>query len=204
MRQRSILVFAVITALLSCTHQIRPVSTLEQPPAVERLPIVIGVYESQAFKQYSASRGFDNSSSYNLETFNFEIGPPSAELLDSLLKGMFERVVTFDDMTVVPKEIDAILEPTIEEFSWPTQSMMVDKAEVIYLFKFYDVDKHFIGNFRVTGKGNSGHHSAWYISHIQDAAEFAIKDALAQFVIAFQGQPEIKQWLAEKMGSIKK
>jgi hypothetical protein len=168
------------------------------------MPIVIGVYESQAFKQYSASLGFDNSSSYNLETFNFEIGKPSAELLDSLLNGMFERVVSFDDMTVVPKEIDAILEPTIEEFSWPSQPMTVDKADVIYLFKLYDVDKHFIGNFRVRGKGDSSHHSAWYLNLIQDAAEFAIKDAMAQFVIAFQEQPEIKHWLAERIGSIKK
>lgn len=206
MKPQPILFFVIIITLLSCTHHIHPVPTLPLTPAVEHFPFMIGVYQNKAFEQYTAKQivnpdrpgipghpGNPDHPGFFQVNYNFEIGKPSSRLFEEVLRNMFEHVVPIDNMNNLPKGIVAILEPSIDGFFWHTK-IYPPSIEIIYLVKLYDSERHRIGTLKVTGKGKS---DCVFCGPVIET-ELAMKDAMAQFMIALQEHPEFKHCLANK------
>jgi hypothetical protein len=87
---KSMLRMVIVCVLLcGCSAHIEPV--LARRPLVEPLPLSVGVYFSPEFRVYRNK----------CETFlckEYDLGPPSVALFETVLAGVFENTVVLDAM----------------------------------------------------------------------------------------------------------
>ena len=77
------LLLVVFLVALGCTHAIPMMGTMEAPPTTARVPLRLGVYYSQDFRNYRylGSRGGDR--------WDFPLGSSSTRLFDRVFADMF-------------------------------------------------------------------------------------------------------------------
>jgi hypothetical protein len=96
--------------------------------------------------------------------------------------------------------LDGLLEPRIESFDWDTDfsdpSFVKFRARVSYVINLYNSpDGSFVTSMHAEGQNTE---KAYLVaagdSKQRLAAEQAMRNAMAKFVIDFQEQPEVKRW----------
>ena len=114
---------------------------------------------------------------------------------------MFQEVEIVDNLSNAPThKLDGFISADIEKFTSPAQNLP-NQAEIIYVFSLFDRQKNPVGTLRIWGRGKSD--KRFIINSVmRDAVELAIKDAMAQFMVAFEKHPRFKRWLIEN-GAIK-
>jgi hypothetical protein len=164
----------VCVLLCGCSAHIEPV--LARRPLVEPLPLSVGVYFSPDIRVYRNK----------CEAFlckEYDLGPPSVALFETVLAGMFERTVVL--ATMPPPEsaqqVIGIIVPAIIHFN---------PLKITYQLSFYSRAGVELGAWEIDG-------SAKFYSTGAEQARRAMRDAAAKFVRELREQPVVKSWLKE-------
>jgi len=180
-----------MTLLISCTVIIEPKPSVNQKPLIELYPMHIGFHHNR--KQ---NDNYREKIEGDIVDYEFILDKPSAEFFAVNLKYIFKNVNYIDDFSNARVDnLDGVIVSDIEKFKSPVQGMP-NQAEIAYIFSLYDRQKNLIGILRIWGKGTS---DKQYLlnSVMRDATELAIKDAMAQLMVAFGKHPPFRRWLSE-------
>lgn len=182
--------FLLLALLTACTAAIAPKPSLGLPPLIERYPLHIGFHHNKSMNNY-----LENVEGDSVD-YEFILDEPSAEFFTANLKYMFKNVDYIEDFSSARIDhLNGVIVTHVEKFKAPTQGLL-NQAEIVYVFMLFDRQKKPVGTLRIWGKGTSD--KRYFLNTVmQDATELAIKDAMAQFMVAFEKHPRFKRWLTE-------
>jgi len=180
-------------------------------PAVDQIPLHVGVYYSPEFVEYTKKAELIGCGPNGRRDkwgifYIFPVGTVSRDLFDQIVASMF---VTATRTSGPPQSlngapsIDGLIEPRIESFDWD----MVCSAEyfssgkfmakVRYVIDLYDsLDGHLVASMPAEGE------------HIEKpklsldpnfGAKGAIQGAMAKFILDFYHRSEVKAWVSTRM-----
>src|SRR5262245_28758666 len=214
---RTLGVIAVVVAgIAGCGFDAKIRPALEATPAVEQLPLTIGVHYPSALRDYriyhwlEGYRGPEATSTIDPGgATEYALGPPSITLFDQVYSSMFARTVpVINDPAASPWPSDAaaIVVLQIDSFR-PHYVMghdiaggpMIESivAEIVYRTTVLTPQGQRIAEWTTIGSG-TGYPTAFSFSEeIGNAAAMAMREAAAKFVAGFRQQPEVAKWLAD-------
>ena len=197
MRSPLLLAFSLaslITASCSSTVTLDPKA--DRPTGLRQLPLTVAVYHSPAFRAFERS-----ADAYgNKHQFVFPLGAASHALFQNVYPRIFEHVVQVESRLSDGKgrpTFSALIEPTIEAFRFPVQSLKGPYwAEIIYRFTLYTPEGNTLLSWTVRGSGEGGDGSIYgEYGPVARAAEHAIEIAALEFMKSFDEVPEVKRWV---------
>lgn len=176
MQLKYILLILISVFIGSCAHVVK----LPPPkiPIFKRYPLTVVLYQNQAFKDFKFI--FDPTYSFSP---SLDLGTPSSLILNATLNTMFDHVLPVDNISNIANKFDGILKPKILGIGG------YELVEITYNFILYDKNRQIIKEFKITGRDNTG---SW---RPESGAGPAMQDAMAQLIIMFQDDPQIKNWL---------
>ncbi|KRT64799.1 MAG: hypothetical protein XU13_C0156G0001 [Candidatus Rokubacteria bacterium CSP1-6] len=192
------LVPIVGAALLSaCAHAIPLQATLERPPTVRQVPLAVGVFYSQEFRDYMHSnwRGGDR--------WDFPLGQASVKLFGQALPILFESVVPVSGRSPLPEggaKLAAVIEPKIEafDFSLPFLKTGTYTAEISYRVTLHSPEGLALASWTVKGIGaKPGQAGFEFARWPGEAADLAMQDAANKLLTSFWEVPEVRHWLRQ-------
>jgi hypothetical protein len=164
-------------------------------PVLEPLPLVVGIRYPDSLTD------FVHQEAPPLEAeWTIRLGAANQLLFDKLFGAMFVETVVLDqeaDVAAHP-ELDAVIEPTLEEFefSLPRQSQTDQYAVWLrYNVRVYTPDGELISNWPVTAYGQVGAKKLGAEKSMQQATVLAMRDAAANIAVGFINAPGIKDKL---------
>ena len=170
-------------------------------PLVSKIPIAMGVYYDNNFRNYTY-----HENSTERKNWDIESGPSQVALFDQVLPSMFNKVEHIKSLPVAGNSTDvqAVLVPSIEEmqFSLPKETRL-DMYEVWikYKIRLQDINGNVIAEWPLTAYGKS---STEFMKNrekgLNGAMELALRDAGAKMAIGFPKVTGVKQWLAAHVG----
>ena len=183
-----------------CTYSVPPIdSSLPQKPLIEKQPIATGIYYSDEFRSYEGIQHI-SLSRYG-SRYRITLGPPSVTLFDQIFSEMFAKVIQVNDLPPLlqaESDIKAVFEPQIVNFYIYTDEMTsCIQVDLIYKITLYDLNGADIANWPIQGSGYSVG-SLKSIDHpkmVREAAQIAMRDVAAQFMLGFRRNPEAMKWL---------
>jgi hypothetical protein len=178
-----------------CTTVIPLKATVEDPPSIAQMPLVVGVHYSPEFRTYE----------HEQSKLVFPLGQSSVILFDQVLPMIFAQVVRVPSRTPLgggEPRIAAVIEPNIEDASFSSPPMIVSladvTAEVIYQFTVYSSQGNRLASWKVRGIGNpSPGWFVWKTEPFSKAMDLAMVDAARKFMTGFRDVPEVQRWLRE-------
>ena len=199
---RYCLCLLLLTILAGCSQSLDLKVNSEVPtPLVNKIPIAVGVYYDDKFKNYAYHENSPERKNWDIES-----GPSQVALFDQVLSSMFKVVNHIESLPVSgdPSGIQAVLVPSIEEmqFSLPKETRM-DMYEVWikYKIRMQDVNGNVIAEWTLTAYGKS---STKFMKNrekgLNGAMDLALRDAGAKLAIGFPKVAGVKQWLAAHAG----
>lgn len=172
------------------------------PPLIEPLPLTVGVWYSDAFSKHEFS---DDAKSRTQSSWIVGTGAAQVQLWDTVLAGMFTRVVHLQAQPVPGQPIagvDAVLIPHVEELQYAIPAQTQAKVYEIwmrYRFELLSADGSLIAEWAMTSYGKT---PTAFLQSDQEAvnlaAVMALRDAGANFATNFTRLPAIQAWLQEK------
>jgi len=204
------LVIAFILIMTGCSLErtVQLDARLPRPPVVKQMPLHVGVYYSPAFLGYTEKKELimcgpsgrrDPSGIY----FIFPIGTASRDLFDQIIGSMFSEITRTAGPLTNTSSVDALFEPQIEFFDWDMVcskdylSTGIIGAKVSYVIHLYNgPDRHLIASLRVEGRSSEQPELCFKECRDSLAAEQAMRDSMARFMIEFYEQPEVKRWVS--------
>ena len=207
------LIAALILLVSGCTLErtLKLDARLPLPPAVNQIPLRVGVYYSPEFVEYTQKyeligcgpNGRRDKTSF---FFIFPVGAASSDLFDQISKSMFTSVTRSSSLTqsmgnTLP--IDGILEPRIISFNWDTVcssdylSTGAYLATVSYVINLYDSPEgRLVDSIRVDGRATVKPKLCFTNCKESLGTDLAMQEAMAKFMIKFYEHPEIKLWIS--------
>ena len=187
------LLLVVFLVALGCTHAIPMKGTMEAPLTAERVPIRLGVYYSQDFRNYRyvGSRGGDR--------WDFPLGTTSTRLFDRVFADLFtsaQSVGSCPPFSGSQGKLDAVLEPKIESFDFtlPYLKTGAYTAEITYRFTLYALNGEPLASWTVRGAGSKhGKPGFDFARGPGEAADLAMQDAASKFIAGFPDIPEVRR-----------
>jgi hypothetical protein len=162
------------------------------PPLIEKLPVRVGVYYSEEFREYvhQETRG----------TIDYEVnlGPAHVTNLDWLLKAMFREIVPVDDPSraaAVRPPLAFVLEPKFEEYSFLTPKDVAGEAFIVtirYLLTLYDGSGARVDSFTFTGYGREKARTLASKEPLAIATQRAMRDAGAKVAVELTDQESVR------------
>lgn len=172
------------------------------PPLIEPLPLTLGVWYSDDFAGHEF---FDESKSRHESSWIVSTGAAQVQMWDTLLAGMFTRVVHLQTRPLPGQPIpnvDAVLIPHVAELQYAIPahtSVKVYEIWMRYRFDLLDAGGSTIADWGMTSYGKT---PTAFLQSDQDAvnlaAVMALRDAGANFAANFTRVPAIAHWLREK------
>ncbi len=171
------------------------------PPVMNKLPLTIGVWYDEEFAQHEF---FDEASGRAESSWLVKSGEAQVELWDTLLDGMFRKVVHMDarpgpgQMNPV---VDAVLVPSVDELQYAIPahtSIKVYEIWMRYRLQLLTSGGQPIAEWTMPAYGKTP--TAFMQSDegaVNLAAVVALRDAGAHFANSFTRVPEVEQWLAQ-------
>lgn len=161
------------------------------PPLFEPLPITLGVYYGDAFRDARLTNG----SSAGLD-FVILVGRANISLHDQLLSDMFLETVPLESRFAPPKgatRLDAIIEPEISAFSYDWDVNSGDASvDIIYSYTMSAPDGERLVQWTVRGYGYS-REGIGIIGALDNGIQIAMRDAAARFVVTVHEDPAIRR-----------
>ncbi len=174
-------------------------------PVLEKLPVTLGVYYDPEFR---AHEFFDRSTTRGESDWIVRTGDAQTQMYDTLLGGMFERVVYLNELPredrlagVEELKVDAILVPHVDElqYSIPRHTKInVFEIWMRYRYELYSPSGAVLADWTMTSYGKTP--TAFLRSAeaaVNLAAIVALRDAGANFAVNFTSVPEVQQWLEQ-------
>ncbi len=172
-------------------------------PVLEKLPVTLGVYYNPEFRNHEF---FDRSTTRGESDWIVRTGDAQTQMYDTLLGGMFERVIYLNELpredrvdSVGAEKVDAVLVPHVDElqYSIPRHTKInVFEIWMRYRYELYSPEGVVLADWTMTSYGKTP--TAFQRSAeaaVNLAAIVALRDAGANFAVNFSGVPEVKQWL---------
>ena len=188
---------ALFTAAVvsGCTTVIPLKATVENPPSIAQVPLVVGVHYSLEFRTYEHERS----------KVVFPLGQSSVILFDQVLPIIFAQVVRVPSPAPLSDggpRVAAVIEPKIEDADFTSPRMIVSladvTAEVIYRFTVYSPQGSRLASWKVKGIGKpSPGWFVWKTEPFSKAMDLAMVDAARKLMTGFRDVPEVQQWLRE-------
>ncbi len=164
-------------------------------PVLEPLPLVVGIRYPETLTNFVHQEAPPLESEWTIR-----LGAANQLLFDKLFGAMFVETVMLGPDTDVAAhpELDAVIEPTLEEFefSLPRQSQTDQYAVWLrYNVRVYTPDGELISNWPVTAYGQVGAKMMAPEKSMQQATVLAMRDAAASIAVGFINAPGIKDKL---------
>lgn len=172
------------------------------PPLIEPLPLTLGVWYGDDFARHEF---FDEAKSRGESSWVVNTGEAQVQMWDSLLAGMFEKVIHLSnkpDPGQLNASIDGVLIPHVEELQYtiPTHThVKVYEIWMRYRFELVTTGGEPIAEWSMASYGKTP--TAFLQSDqaaVNLAAVMALRDAGANFATHFTRVPAVQAWLQEK------
>ncbi|HKK23652.1 MAG TPA: hypothetical protein VJ947_08195 [Pseudohaliea sp.] len=193
------LLLAALLALAGCGAKEVVVQGQFPEPLMSRLPLTLGVWYDEAFREHEF---FDEAKGRAESDWLVRTGEAQVQLWDTLLGGMFERVV-YMDARPAPAQmnpaVDAVLIPRVDELQYaiPAQTnIKVYEIWMRYAFELVNTKGEAIADWTMTAYGKTP--TAFLQSDeaaVNLAAVVALRDAGAHFATSFTRVPEVAAWM---------
>ena len=150
------LAICVLTlAVCGCSTPVHVNSAFPRP-VVASLPIDVGIYYDEPFRQYV----YEKEADANSLAWNIEIGPAHVRLFDQLLQPVFENLVHVDSLHSDADErpVSIVIKPSIDEYTLQTPADTATDfyaVEIRYHLAFYSATGDFIKRWSYSGRGSS-------------------------------------------------
>ena len=173
-------------------------------PTMERLPLTLGVWYSPEFSNHEF---FEEAKTRTESSWLVRTGQAQVEMWDTLLDGMFEKVV---HMTGKPgpdqmnPTVDAVLIPEVTELQYaiPAQTnVKVYEIWIRYHFQLVTTEGDPIADWSMPAYGKTP--TAFLQTDqaaVNLAAVMALRDAGANFASTFTRVPGVQAWLQDRLG----
>ncbi len=168
--------------------------TLDTPtipaPLLEQIPISIGLRMPDNFQHFVHEEKVSGR-----EKWSIDLGRSNAALFEQLLRFMFTSVKVLgpdDDPQLLP--LDALIEPSIDEFEFSTPEQSSTDAFAVwirYRLKVYDREGILVSNWPVSAYGKSLTTTMASSAALQRAAILAMRDAAALMIMKFDNVTRI-------------
>jgi hypothetical protein len=171
-------------------------------PVMEQLPLTLGVYYDEAFRQHEF---FDEAVNRTESTWIVKTGQAQVDMYDTLLPGMFTAVRHLESAPgsgTAESGVDAILVPRVAELQYaiPMQTKIkVYEIWMRYAYQLYTPNGDLIADWTMTSYGKTP--TAFLQSDqaaVNLAAVVALRDAGANFATGFTRVPAVRDWLSER------
>jgi hypothetical protein len=168
-------------------------------PLMSPQPLTLGVWYPEEFREHEF---FDEAKGRADSDWLVRTGEAQVELWNTLLGGMFERVVLLEaapDASEAVPDVDAILVPRVDELQYaiPTHTnIKVYEVWMRYAFEFLEPDGSAIAEWTMTAYGKTP--TAFLqtdTAAVNAAAIVALRDAGAHFATLFPTVPGVASWL---------
>lgn len=190
--------FVLLTFFSGCDQSLELKVESEVPmPLVDKIPMSMGVYYDENFKNYIYRENSTDRPNWAIES-----GPSQVALFNQILPSMFRDIRELDSLSTPAAngQVKAILVPSIEEmqFSLPRETRL-DMYEVWikYNIRLIETNGNLISEWPLTAYGKT---ETEFMKNREDglsgAMELALRDAGAKLAIGFPEVMEVKQWLA--------
>jgi hypothetical protein len=187
---------ATLASLCGCTVTVKVDSKLTSEPAIERLPLNVGVYYGESFHtdvHEHIETAFD-------DLWVISIGQSSVPILDSCFDAMFDSVTKLEAWSpgqAVPQTLNGVIAPRIEALDFTQRPFA---ATVAYGLTIYTHDQSVVTDI-AQGHGENvlqpGTWSATPLNQARSAVEQAIRAASAEMVIQFPRDRGVRRWLRQ-------
>ncbi|WP_232059054.1 hypothetical protein [Kineobactrum salinum] len=170
-------------------------------PVMNELPLTLGVWYDEEFAQHEF---FDEAAGRAESSWLVKSGQAQVELWDTLLNGMFRKVVHMDARPApgqMNPVVDAVLVPSVEELQYAIPahtSVKVYEIWMRYRLQLLTLNGEPIAEWTMPAYGKTP--TAFMQSDegaVNLAAVVALRDAGAHFASSFTRVPEVEQWLAQ-------
>jgi len=195
-------VFALAVFLVGCGPS-RVIVQGEFPePLIQPLPMTVGVWYEESF---SGHEFFDDGSKRRESSWGVVTGEAQVAMWDSLLKGMFTKVVNLAEPPSsehVPAGVDAVIIPHIEELQYALPKHTHIKVYEIwmrYRIELVTPEGEPITKWKMTSYGKTP--TAFLQSDeaaINLAAVMALRDAAANFATNLEKVPGFEDWAQQR------
>jgi len=174
-------------------------------PLIEPLPVTLGIWYDEAFANHEFH---DEAVERDESSWIVNTGESQVEMWDTLLSGMFTRLVHLDSRPQsgqVNPAVDGVLIPHVEELQYaiPTHTnIKVYEIWMRYRFELLSSDGEPIGEWTMTSYGKTP--TAFLQSDkaaVNLAAVMALRDAGAHFATTFHKIPAVREWLHSTGGT---
>ncbi len=190
--RRAALAVLCLGMLGACTATRLETQAQLPPPLLEQLPVRVGVYYSQEFRE------FVHRESRAKIDYEVTLGPAHVTNLDWLLKAMFRDIVHVDDparIAEVSPPLTLVLEPKFEEFSFLTPKDVAGEAFIVtirYLLTVYDGAGARVDSFALTGYGREKARTLASKEPLAVATQRAMRDAGAKIAVELTDQESVR------------
>jgi hypothetical protein len=196
------LLASLLLLLCGCANEV-VVKGSFPTPVLEKLPYTIGVYYDPEFRNHEF---FDEAGTREETDWLVRTGSAQVEMYNTLLPGMFEKVVMLNELprrdrveAVTEEQVDAVLVPHVAElqYSIPNHTKInVFEIWMRYRYELYAGDGELLADWTMTSYGKTP--TAFLRTAeaaVNLAAVVALRDAGANFAMNFTRVPEVKLWM---------
>ena len=203
-RRRSLFVLVVAVGILTfgsgCVSRTEIALQPNLPiPLIQSLPIRAGIYYAPELDQFVFEEKVQGIGSYKIELLNTQ-----SHMFKTAFDALFDDVVQIQSFDTQPSGLDVLIVPRLMEFqiSLPQQSRSQHyEVWLRYSVELYTPKGQQIHNwgFAAYGKVNAQNYqmlSNTAAHALEDAANWALRDAVATISFFFVKEPKIKTWMA--------
>ncbi len=189
---------AALLLLGACSHVV-PVTGSVPTPVVASLPLDIGVYMDDEFRDFTHAEDRQAGEEWIISS-----GKLNEEMFQNLFDTMFRRTVPVDtppDRGVNRSDLDAVLQIKVDEYGFLTPRETGQRFFAVsfkYRLLMWEPDGTPIASWQVVGYGKSAWTAFKDESGLRDATAIAIRDGAATVALGFERVPAITQWLEGK------
>lgn len=170
-------------------------------PLVAKLPLTVGVYYDDSFRNYSFTEINDATGKDQLI---INSGASQVKLFDTVLPAVFENVVHLEDLESLAGHgpLDAVFVPVIQEFQvgLPNKTKLnVYEIWIKYNMRLSEANGDYIADWVMTAYGKSPTETFRSTDDgVNNATVVALRDLAASFTLGFRRIPEVNEWLREQ------
>ena len=168
-------------------HKINLAKAEKLEPALERLPLTVGIYYSPEFRSFAASDNYKSGST--VRRFHFRLGDACEDYLNQAFAALFENTFT---ISMPPSElieavpIDGAIAPRIQRAS---------ATGVRIEFFLYGDEGRLLGSWEISGTSDRKGRNA---EQVAQSLRAELRDVSAKFLVSFHQEETVEKWLKEK------
>ena len=191
-------VISVLLLLTACSATTINISGTFPAPLVQKLPLTVGVFYDDAFTNHSFIEINDNTGD---DQYIINSGSSQVALFNTMLPAVFQNVIVLDSIESANdrSDLDAVFVPAVEEFQvgLPQKTRLnVYEIWVKYNMRLAGSNGDYIADWVMTAYGKSPEETFQSVNDgVNDAANVALRDLAASFMLGFSNIPEVNDWL---------